>query len=111
MNICVPTTLEEWQSTERDDGPFLLVSLTKEDVPRWVATNKKGQCDSFNTLDGALLFALGLLDTWTPGKDKEAREDAERRRYMYDREGAAIAFLEKIRRELDAKADKAETEG
>ena len=110
MNICVPTTLEEWQAADdvHEAGPFLLVSLTKEKTPRWVSTNPQGECESFNTLDGALLWALGLIDV-RPVPYDEA--EASRQRYMYDRHGAAIAFLENVRRKLDAEADKAETEG
>ena len=55
MNICIPTTLEEWQAADTEAGPFLLVSLTKEETPRWVSTNSQGECESFDTLDGALL--------------------------------------------------------
>lgn len=108
MNICVPTTLKEWQAADECDGPFLLVSLTQEKVPRWVSTNKFGECESFNTLDGALLWALGMIDVRT--RD-QSQEDADRQRYLYDRHGAAIAFLENIRRKLDAEAEVAETEG
>lgn len=108
MNICVPTTLEEWQATDEEDGPFLLVSLTKEKTPRWVSTNSQGECESFNTLDGALLWALGMIDVRTsPQGDVEAA----RQRYLYDRHDAAIAFLENMRRKLDAEAEVAETEG
>lgn len=108
MNICVPTTLKEWQSADKSDGPFLLVSLTKEKTPRWVSTNSAGECESFNTLDGALLHAIGAVD-FHP--DPQKAEEAVRLRYLYDRHDAAIAFLENIRRKLDAEADKAETEG
>lgn len=104
MNVCVPTTLEEWQAADEADGPFLLVSLTKEKTPRWVSTNSRGECESFNTLDGALLWALGLIDV-------RYEHDGERQRYLYDRHGAAIAFLENVRRKLDAEAQAAETEG
>ena len=45
MNICVPTTLKEWQAADEADGPFLLVSLTEEKIPRWVSTNSQGECD------------------------------------------------------------------
>ena len=108
MNICVPTTLKEWQAADEAAGPFLLVSLTKEGVPRWVSTNASGECESFNTLDGALLWALGEIDV-RPVPYDEA--EAGKQRYLYDRHDAAIAFLENIRRRLDEEADKAETEG
>lgn len=108
MNICVPTTLKEWQAADESDGPFLLVSLTSEEVPRWVSTNRFGECESFNTLDGALLWSLGLIDVRT--RD-QSQEDVDRQRYLYDRHGAAIAFLENVRRKLDAEAQVAETEG
>jgi len=101
MNICIPTTLKEWQAADECDGPFLLVSLTQEKVPRWVSTNSAGECESFNTLDGALLWALGMIDV----------RDTESHRILYDRNGAAINFLENVRRELDAEAEVAETEG
>lgn len=104
MNICVPTTLKEWQAADEAAGPFLLVSLTKEETPRWVSTNSKGECESFNTLDGALLWALGVIDV------RHERE-GERHRYMYDRHDAAIPFFDNIRRKLDAEASAAETEG
>ena len=104
MNICIPTTLKEWQAADECDGPFLLVSHTKEGIPRWVSTNSQGECESFNTLDGALLWALGLIDV-------RHEHEGERHRYLYDRHGAAIAFLENIRRQLDAEAEVAETEG
>ena len=104
MNICVPTTLKEWQAADEAAGPFLLVSLTKEKTPRWVSTNSQGECESFNTLDGALLWALGLIDV-------RHENEGERHRYLYDRQGAAIAFLENMRRKLDAEAEVAETEG
>ena len=108
MNICIPTTLEEWEAADETAGPFLLVSLTKEKTPRWVSTNSQGECESFNTLDGALLWALGMIDVRTsPQGDAEAA----RQRYLYDRHGAAIAFLENTRRKLDAEADRAATEG
>ena len=104
MNICVPTTLKEWQAADETVGPFLLVSLTKEETPRWVSTNSKGECESFNTLDGAMLWALGLIDV-------RHESEGERHRYLYDRHGAAIPFFDNIRRKLDAEASAAETEG
>jgi hypothetical protein len=108
VNICVPTTLKEWQAADEADGPFLLVSLTKEKTPRWVSTNSQGECESFDALDGALLWALGLIDVRTSPQNEE---EAMRQRHLYDRHGAAIAFLENIRRKLDAEAEVAETEG
>lgn len=108
MNICVPTTLKEWQAADEAAGPFLLVSLTKEKTPRWVSTNPQGECESFNTLDGALLWSLGLIDVRSVPHNAE---EAMRQRDLYDRHGAAIAFLENIRRKLDAEAEVAETEG
>ena len=104
MNICVPTTLKEWQAADEAAGPFLLVSLTQEKTPRWVSTNSQGECESFNTLDGALLWSLGLIDV-------KYEHEGERHRYLYDRHGAAIAFMENMRRKLDAEAEVAETEG
>ena len=104
MNICVPTTLKEWQAADEAVGPFLLVSLTKEETPRWVSTNRKGECESFDTLDGALLWALGMIDV-------RCEREGERHRCLYDGHGAAIAFLENVRRKLDAEAEAAETEG
>lgn len=104
MNICIPTTLKEWQAADKCDGPFLLVSLTEEGTPRWVSTTSQGECESFNTLDGALLWALGMIDV-------RHEHEGDRHRYLYDRNGAAIAFLENIRRRLDAEADKAAIEG
>ena len=94
MNICVPTTPEEWLAADEAAGPFLLVSLTQEETPRWVSTNRQGECESFNTLDGALLWALGMVDV-------RCEHEGERRRYLYDRHGAAVAFLENMRRKLD----------
>lgn len=102
MNICIPTTLKEWQAADVEAGPFLLVSLTKEKTPRWVSTNSQGECESFNTLDGALLWALGLIDV---------RRESESHRYMYDRHDAALPFLENVRRKLDAEAAAADIEG
>ena len=104
MNICVPTTLKEWQAADAEAGPFLLVSLTEEKTPRWVSTNSQGECESFNTLDGALLWALGMIDV-------RNERDGERHRYLYDRNGAATSFLDNVRRRLDAEAEAAETEG
>ena len=104
MNICVPTTLKEWQAADEAAGPFLLVSLTKEETPRWVSTNRKGECESFDTLDGALLWALGLIDV-------RHELDGDRHRYLYDRNGATTSFLDNMRRKLDAEAEAAETEG
>lgn len=101
MNICVPTTLEEWQSADEEDGPFLLVSLNRDKVPMWVSTNAAGEAESFLTLDGALLWALGMIDV----------RDTESHRVLYDRNGAAVNFLENMRRKLDAEAKAAETEG
>ena len=108
MNICVPTTLKEWQAADEAAGPFLFVSLTKERTPRWVSTNSQGECESFNTLDGALLWALGLIDVRTSplGEDEAAWQ-----RYLYDSHCSAIAFLENVRRKLDAEADKAAAKG
>lgn len=100
MNICVPTTLEEWQSADEEDGPFLLVSLNRDKVPMWVSTNAAGEAESFLTLDGALLWALGMIDV----------RDTESHRVLYDRNGAAISFLENMRRKLDAEAKAAETD-
>lgn len=108
MNICVPTTLKEWQAADECDGPFLLVSLTNEKIPRWVSTNSQGECESFDTLDGALLWALGMIDVRT---SPQGEDEAARQRHLYDRHGAAIAFLENTRRKLDAEADRAEIEG
>lgn len=108
MNICVPTTLEEWQSADEEDGPFLLVSLNRDKVPMWVSTNAAGEAESFLTLDGALLWALGLIDVRPVPYDEE---EAMRQRHLYDRNGAAINFLENMRRKLDAEAKAAETEG
>lgn len=104
MNICVPTTLTEWLAADEASGPYLLVSLTKEKTPRWVSTNSRGECESFNTLDGALLWALGLIDV-------RHEHEGERHRYLYDRHGAAISFLDNTRRRLDAEANAAEIEG
>ena len=106
MNICVPTTLKEWQAADEAAGPFLLVSLTKEETPRWVSTNSQGECESFDTLDGALLWALGMIDV---RRDREG--EGERHRRLYDRHGAAIPFLDNMRRRLDAEAGAAENEG
>ena len=100
MNICVPTTLKEWQASYECDGPFLLVSLNSDNVPMWVSTNAAGEAESFLTLDGALLWALGMIDV----------RDTESHRVLYDRHGAAIAFLENTRRKLDEEADKGQTE-
>lgn len=101
MNICVPTTLKEWQSADEEDGPFLLVSLNRDKVPMWVSTNAAGEAESFLTLDGALLWALGMIDVRGCASHRE----------LYDRDGAALPFLENVRRDLDAKARVAETEG
>lgn len=108
MNLCIPTTLKEWQAADEEDGPFLLVSLTKEKTPRWVSTNSQGECESFDTLDGALLWALGLIDVRT---SPQSEDEAARQRHLYDRHGAAIAFLENMRRRLDEEAQIAELEG
>lgn len=101
MNICVPTTLEEWQAADEKAGPFLLVSLNKDRVPMWVSTNAAGEAESFLTLDGALLWALGMIDV----------RDTDSHRVLYDRHGAAVPFFENMRRKLDEEADKAATEG
>lgn len=101
MNICVPTALEEWQAADRCGGPFLLVSLNRDKVPMWVSTNAAGEAESFLTLDGALLWALGMIDV----------RDTDSHRVLYDRHGAAVPFLENVRRRLDGEADKAAVEG
>jgi len=101
MNICVPTTLKEWQAADVEAGPFLLVSLNNDKVPMWVSTNKAGEAESFLTLDGAVLWALGMIDV----------RDTESHRALYDRSGAAINFFENLRRKLNAEAQVAETEG
>lgn len=101
MNICVPTTLKEWQAADSEAGPFLLVSLNGDRVPMWVSTNAAGEAESFLTLDGAVLWALGMIDV----------RDTESHRALYDRSGAALNFFENLRRDLDAKARVAETEG
>lgn len=101
MNICVPTTLKEWQAADEADGPFLLVSLNRDNVPIWVSTNAAGEAESFLTLDGALLWALGMIDV----------RDTESHSVLYDRHGAAVPFFENLRRKLNAEAEVAETEG
>lgn len=107
MNICVPTTPEEWGAAEEEDGPFLMAadahSVNTPDganVPMWVSTNTAGEAESFLTLDGALLWALGMIDV----------RDTESHRMLFDRHGAAIPFFENLRRKLDAKAKEAKTE-
>ena len=67
----------------------------------FVSTNAAGEAESFLTLDGALLWALGMIDV----------RECESHREMYDRPGSALLFLENERRRLDAEADKAATEG
>ena len=101
MKICVPTTLEEWQAADEAGGPFLLASLNNDKVPMWVSTNEAGEAESFLTLDGAVLWALGMIDV----------RGTESHRELYDRHGAAMPFFENMRRRLDAEADKASTEG
>ena len=101
MNICVPTTLEEWQAADEKAGPFLLVSLNRDGVPMWVSTNAAGKAESFLTLDGALLWALGMIDV--RGTDSH--------RTLYDRNYAAVPFFENLRRKLDKEAQIAEIEG
>ena len=101
MNICVPTTLKEWQAADAEAGPFLLVSLNNDKVPMWVSTNEAGEAESFLTLNGAVLWALGMIDV----------RECESHREMYDRPGSALLFLENERRRLEAEADRAEVEG
>lgn len=101
MKICVPTTVKEWQAADEEDGPFLLASLNGDKVPVFVSTNAAGEAESFLTLDGALLWALGMIDV----------RECESHREMYDRPGSALLFLENERRRLEAEADKAEVEG
>ena len=91
MNICVPTTQEEWGSAEEEDGPFLMTEINRDGVPMWVSTNTAGEAESFLTLDGALLWALGAIDV----------RDTESHRELYDRHGAAVPFLANIRRNSD----------
>lgn len=101
MNICIPTTVREWQAAEREDGPFLLVSLNEDKVPMFVSTNVSGEAKSFLTLDGAILWAVGMIDV----------RECPAHRELYDRPGAALMFLEKERARLNELANRAETEG
>lgn len=101
MNICVPTTVREWQAAENDCGPFLLASLNEDKVPMFVSTNGAGEAESFLTLDGAVLWALGMIDV----------RECPSHRELYDRQGAALMFFEKERMRLNELADRAETEG
>ena len=101
MNICVPTTIKEWQAAERENSPFLLVSLNEDKVPMFVSTSVAGEAESFLTLDGAVLWALGMIDV----------RECPSHRELYDRPGAALMFFEKERARLNALANKAETEG
>jgi hypothetical protein len=100
VNICVPTTVKEWQAAEKEDGPFLLASLNEDKVPVFVSTSVSGEAESFLTLDGAILWALGMIDV----------REFPSHREMYDRPGAALMFFEKERARLNALANKAETE-
>ena len=101
MKICIPTTVEEWRDAEEKDGPFLLVSLNGDKVPIYVSTNVAGEAESFLTLDGAMLWALGMIDV----------RECESHRELYDRPGSSLPFLENERRRLEAEADRAEVEG
>lgn len=100
MNICIPTTLHEWQAAEAGNGPLLLVSRNEAGAPMWVSTNGEGEAENFMSLDGAILWALGMIDV----------RDCESHRSLFDRHGAALPFFNNLRRELNAKADKADTE-
>lgn len=107
MNICIPTTLREHYASEEADGPFLLSALTPEGVPIFCSTNSIGECETFNTLDGALLWAMGFIDV---RPSPQSKEYADRVRQMYDRPGAALLFLDRTRRRLDEEADKDQAE-
>ena len=94
MTLTIPTTPAEWRQANDKGGPFLLVSRDREGLPRWVGIDKDGYCESFDTLDGALLFAVGFLD---PGKGGEGEY-----RSLYDKPGAARLWLEQTVRKLEA---------
>lgn len=95
MMLTIPTTPAEWAaSNDGAKGPCLLVSRDREGLPRWVGVDKDGFCESFDTLDGALLFAVGFLD---PGKGGEGEYRA-----LYDRPGQAKLWFEQVLRRLEA---------
>ena len=98
MTLTVPTTLKEWRAISEEDGPFLLVSRADNGIPLLVSTNGAGECESFQTLDGAILWALGMIDVRT---SPQGEEEAARQRHLYDREGQAILFLAKRAAELE----------
>ena len=95
MTLTIPTTPAEWAANnDGAKGPCLLVSRDREGLPRWVGCDKKGYCESFDTLDGALLFAVGFLDT-AKGCEGEYRS-------LYDKPGAAKLWFEQMMRKLEA---------
>lgn len=94
MTLTIPTTPAEWAATNDANGPFLLVSRDREGLPRWVGVDKRGFCESFDTIDGALLFAVGFLDS---GKGGEGEY-----RVLYDKPGQAKLWFEQVMRRLEA---------
>lgn len=93
MQLTIPTTVEEYVSMDSGDSkPHVAVSRDCEGgIPRWIGVDSSGACESFDTLDGAILFAVGFLD---------ARGDhGEIHRALYDRQGSAMQwFAEMLRR-------------
>lgn len=95
MTLTIPTTPEEWNNAyDTSTGAHLMVSRDREGLPRWVGCAKGGDCESFDTLDGALLFAVGFLD---PAKGREGEY-----RSLYDKPGAAKLWFEQMLRKLEA---------
>ena len=102
MTIMVPTTAEEWRNANDSASSCLLVSRTEKGVPRWTSVNSAGECESFQSLDGALLWALDMIDVRTSPQGEVA---AAMERHLYDREGQAILFLNKKTEELERTID------
>lgn len=91
MTLTIPTTPTEWAATNDAEGPHLLVSRDREGLPRWVGVDKDGYAESFDTLDGALLFAVGLILPM----DEDGRA-------LYDKQGQAKLWFEQMMRKLEA---------
>lgn len=95
MTLTIPTTPSEWRAAnDATAGAHLLVSRDREGLPRWVGVREDGNCESFDTIDGALLFAVGFLD---PDKGGEGEYRA-----LYDKPGQAKLWFERTMYRLEA---------
>lgn len=93
MQLTIPTGVSEYMELDEAASPSLTVSRDKHGVPRWVAVGRSGACESFDTLDGALLFATGLIDV--------RGEDGDVQRALYDKDGMAKAWFAELLRKFE----------